>query len=231
MSDFATRIRAVRLKLGMNQKEFAKHLDVSVGSVGNWEVGKQYPHGKKLKFLADKLGLETAYLMGEDQGISDSVVKSQDAPPYITNPVSNAREAPLWVAKPRNVPVVSWALAGAAFSADFADNAAQINEWVETDCKDPNCYALIVEGDSMVPEFRPGDRVIVSPNSEARPGDFVVAKTNTHDAFIKRFRPTGRDGHVIRLESLNENYSTIEHPRERFRFIHPIVGAVRKYWR
>ena len=68
------------------------------------------------------------------------------------------------------VPVVSWASAGKA--ADYPDLCNQIEELVETDCKDPNSFALILEGDSMEPTFLAGDIVIFAPNSEARNGDF-----------------------------------------------------------
>jgi SOS-response transcriptional repressor LexA len=32
-----------------------------------------------------------------------------------------------------------------------------------------------IEGDSMLPEFRPGDRVLIDPEVSPRPGDFVAA--------------------------------------------------------
>lgn len=62
----------------------------------------------------------------------------------------------------RPVPVVSWARAGAA-EFNYHDLAEFIDETVQTTCKDPNAFALIVEGDSMEPKFSPGDRLIISP--------------------------------------------------------------------
>lgn len=72
------------------------------------------------------------------------------------------------------MPVVSWARAGQAL--DYGDLCNQIDDSVETDCKDANAFALIPEGDSMEPEFYAGDLVVFAPNVEPRNGDFVVCR-------------------------------------------------------
>jgi phage repressor protein C with HTH and peptisase S24 domain len=63
----------------------------------------------------------------------------------------------------RQVPVVSWAKAG--IGADYEDLCRQLEEWVETDSKDPGSYGVIIEGDSMEPDIRAGDTVVFAPNS------------------------------------------------------------------
>jgi phage repressor protein C with HTH and peptisase S24 domain len=45
------------------------------------------------------------------------------------------------------------------------------------DVFDANAHALEVDGDSLSPVYRAGDRLIVSPHSEVRRGDRVVVKT------------------------------------------------------
>lgn len=73
---------------------------------------------------------------------------------------------------PRRVPVVSWAKAG--LGGNFKNLAFQIDEWIDTDCRDSDAYALIIEGDSMLPEFK-RNRIGFMPNVEPRNGDIVVA--------------------------------------------------------
>ena len=48
--------RAIRNSLGVTQREFAKLLDVSVGTVRNWEQGRRSPRGaaKTLLRVAEK---------------------------------------------------------------------------------------------------------------------------------------------------------------------------------
>ncbi|MEO0882490.1 MAG: helix-turn-helix transcriptional regulator [Pseudomonadota bacterium] len=46
-------------------------------------------------------------------------------------------------------------------------------------------YALEITGDSMEPAYRPGDRIVVSPDVPVRRGDRVVAKTSDGEVMAK----------------------------------------------
>ena len=127
----------------------------------------------------------------------------------------------------RKVPVVSWAKAGDG--GNFSDCADQINEGVATDCKDPNAYALIIEGDSMEPRYCAGDRAIFMPNTEPQNGNKVVARLMENgEVYFKIYHRTGKKGERVKLTSLNPAYPPFEHPANAFRFIHPMHTIVRK---
>lgn len=138
----------------------------------------------------------------------------------------SAEPVPVDQAFPRRVPLVSWARAG--HGIDFEDLCRQLEEWVETDCRDPNAYALTIEGDSMEPEVRAGDAVILAPNSPPRNGDFVVARLQSGEVLFKQYRRLGPEGATVRLESLNPAYRPREFRAEDFQFIHPAVDLKRK---
>jgi SOS-response transcriptional repressor LexA len=73
-------------------------------------------------------------------------------------------------------------------------------------------FGLEIEGDSMLPDFRPGDLVIIEPEWEPRPGEYVVAKNGKDEATFKKYRQRGVDetGRVIfELVPLNEDYPTM----------------------
>lgn len=63
-------------------------------------------------------------------------------------------------------------------------------------------FALRVSGDSMEPEFRDGDVIVVEPDIQAEHGDFVVAK-NGGDATFKQLWKDGVDWY---LKPLNNRY-------------------------
>lgn len=122
----------------------------------------------------------------------------------------------------RLVPVISWAAAGNA--QDYSDMAEQIDQKVETTCRDENAFALIIEGDSMEPRYMAGDIVIFAPGSEPRNGTVVVARLiDGHGVLFKKFKRTGEEGKTIILESLNPHYKAKTYPESAFRFIYPAV--------
>lgn len=193
--------------------------------------------------MAKEIGIDRSYLSQLEQGrkpILDWILERVDviARRVENSTIGNKVEEPFDKTGPvaveemffRKVPVVSWAKAGEA--SNYDDLCNQIEEMVETDCRDPNSFALIIEGDSMEPEFHAGDIVVFAPNSEPRNGDLVVARlTESGGVFFKRFRRAGPEGQMIRLESINPNYKTLEIPANSFRFIYPAVGMKRRFRR
>lgn len=127
----------------------------------------------------------------------------------------------------KDVPVVSWARAGVG--ASYEDVCSQIAEWVVADTSDENAFGVIIEGDSMEPEFVAGTRVVISPNSTPRNGCFVLAKRTTGEVVFKRYYQK-EQGRKVRLESVNPDYAPIEADREEYEWIYPVVSSVRKLW-
>jgi transcriptional regulator with XRE-family HTH domain len=58
--DFAALVKSLRVAKGLTQEEFAQALDVSVGTMNNWENGKHLPlkaQRKRLLRMARSMGL------------------------------------------------------------------------------------------------------------------------------------------------------------------------------
>ena len=66
---------------------------------------------------------------------------------------------------------------------------------------EPGVYALEVSGDSMLPLYRDGDRVVVSITEQVRRGDRVVVKTKDGEVMAKVL--ARQTANVIELHSLN----------------------------
>ena len=128
----------------------------------------------------------------------------------------------------RDVPVVSWATAGAA--KDYHDLGDFLDETVRVACDDANAFAVIVEGDSMEPDIHAGDRIVVLPNREAQSGDLVIARTRKgHEVYFKKFLRHGPRANKVRLMSFNTQYPPLEFDLSDFRFIYPVAVQVRYY--
>jgi phage repressor protein C with HTH and peptisase S24 domain len=69
-------------------------------------------------------------------------------------------------------------------------------------CEDKEPYALMVLGDSMEPEFREGEVLVIEPGANYRDGSYVIAYHN--DEYI--FRQLRAIKGQLFLTPLNPNY-------------------------
>jgi phage repressor protein C with HTH and peptisase S24 domain len=126
----------------------------------------------------------------------------------------------------RLVPLVGMAQAG---SRGFFDDAgfpvgAGWDEIPFPDLADEHAYALEVTGDSMLPVYRDGDRIVVSPAASARRGDRVVVKTlTTGEVMAKQL--TRLTAQRVELKSLNPAYEDRSFALSEVAFIHRIIWA------
>lgn len=185
---------------GFNPETLAKKAKIGVRTIYNYLGGKSSPTSTKLQKLAMALDVSISWLVGDPE--TPGRMELND--------------------RTRRIPVVSFARAGEG--ANFDDLANHLDETVQTDSRDPNAFAMIVEGESMIPAFMPGDRVVIEPNSEARSGDVVLARElETGNVWMKKLKLTGPNGLTVLLISFNPDYEPIERPRQAFRFIYPVV--------
>ena len=87
-------------------------------------------------------------------------------------------------------------------------------------------YVLEVVGDSMIDEgVHDGDFVVVQEQSQARPGQMVVALLSD-DVTLKRYFP---EGEKVRLQPANPRMEPIYVPADQLRLQGIVVGLMRKF--
>lgn len=190
MSALGDRIRKARKERGMTQSELAHALGISVQAISQWESGKTLPTTDRLILISDMLGMDlrSALFRGE-------------LGPY-RGDVRGGRFV---------VPLLSRVAAG-----HWSEVVAEQHVTDETKAFEIHwppvgpAFALEIEGESMLPEFKPGDVIIVDTGIEPIPGDFVVAMLEGQsEATFKKYRPRGNDmdgNPVIELTPLNPDY-------------------------
>lgn len=83
----------------------------------------------------------------------------------------------------RLLPVIGYEEAVAFFEADDGTPRKEPEDWVEAGGPaGPRAFILRVEGRSMEPDFKAGDKVVIDPDMPWKSGDFVVAKRDIDKA-------------------------------------------------
>ncbi|HUR43552.1 MAG TPA: helix-turn-helix transcriptional regulator [Aestuariivirga sp.] len=108
----------------------------------------------------------------------------------------------------KQIPLIGLARAGKGGYFDDSGFPAG-SGWDEIDVPgitDQNAYALEITGDSMLPVYREGDTIIVSPSATMRKGDRVVVKTADGQVMAKIMqRQTSK---TLELASFNSDHPT-----------------------
>jgi SOS-response transcriptional repressor LexA len=200
------RLRNARTRLGLTQQGLAALTGFSLSAIGNWESRQNIPSPAKLGVLATRLGVSIDYLLGHEDAAA-------------------GRPAGLEI---RQVPIVSWAQAGDLVA--YTDLDAAWHEFTATTCRDENCFAVTVSGDSMEPKYSAGDIAIVMPNFEPRNGCLVVCKLKNEGVFFKLFHQSS-DNKKFRLSSYNPVYPVMECRRDDFVWIYPVYQVTKNVWK
>ena len=177
------------------QSDLARALNTSPQTINNWESRGISKQG--LLSIQNTLGISASWV---ETGFGRRFVIDK----------SNVTSAPIGT---RRVPLISYVQAGhwAGAVDPFQPNDA--HDWLMTDLELSNgAFALEIKGDSMLPEFKPGDRVIIDAEINPQPGDYVVAKNGHEEATFKKYRPrsVNQSGEMVfELVPLNDDYPTI----------------------
>src|SRR5713101_4025881 len=103
----------------------------------------------------------------------------------------------------KSVPLISFTEAGA--SGRFDDNGFPSGEGWDAipfpAVEDTHAYALEITGDSLLPMYRDGTRIIVSPAAPLRRGDRVIVKTRSGEMMLRELKR--KTAKTLELKSLN----------------------------
>jgi phage repressor protein C with HTH and peptisase S24 domain len=123
----------------------------------------------------------------------------------------------------RYIPLIGLAEAGS--KGYFDDSGFPVGAgWDQIafpDLAEEHAYALEISGESMMPIYRDGDRIIVSPTGNLRRGDRVVLKTQSGEVMVKQIaRLTATR---VELKSLNSEYEDRTFELNELAFIHRVI--------
>lgn len=215
-TEFGKRLKEARKAAKLTQVQLSKAAGIGQSTLA--ELEKTGYGSARVANLAEACGVSVMWL-------SDGTGEMKAAPQ------SNVTPAPIGG---RSIPVISAIQAGMWCEIVDQFQPGDADEYLLTDLElSAHAFALTIRGDSMLPEFNPGDRVIIDPDVAPHPGDFVAAKNGEQEATFKKYRPRGMDASgnmVFELVPLNDDYPTLRSDIEPIRIVGTMVEH-RKYRR
>ncbi|HDT5886359.1 LexA family protein [Aeromonas dhakensis] len=204
------RIKELRKKHGLTQQQLGEKIGARKASVSQWETGDVSPSADYLVALARVFGV-SAHWLSTGKGSPE---------------LSNVE--PAEIPQGNRVPILSYVQAGhwrgmCEQATGFDGNVEYVAASVDIG---PCGFGLWLRGNSMTPFFNEGDLVIVDPDEQPRPGDYVVAKNGSEEATFKKYRPRGIDengNEVFELVPLNDDYPTMHSDRQHIEIIGVMV--------
>lgn len=221
-------VLSLQKQFGLDRKDLAEKIGLSYALMSHY-IGKT-----PTKRIGDSVARRTEVAFNKPEGYLDqNMSASVNHSLTFQSDIARYGQQSLLiegVQPTRLVPVLSWVQAGnwtPAIAATEAD-ATEWLPWYPTCGK--NGFALIVSGESMLPDFQPDDRIYVNPDCEVdslRTGDLVVVFCDEDGtATFKRLVVEPNNMH---LEPLNPKYKDDKKMSLKYgcRLIGKVVGMHR----
>lgn len=216
--DLSDRIKEALAYARKNQSQLAAETGITTSAVSQLITGRV----KSLK-------AETAAAIEKSTGYRASWLVTGKGPKFDLD--NNVQPA---VIGARRVPLINYVQAGSWTGVVDPYQPNDAHDWLMTDLElSDNAFALEIKGDSMLPDFNPGDRVIIDPSVKPQPGDYVVAKNGEEEATFKKYRLRSindQGDEVFELVPLNPDYPSIRSDVTPITIVGTMV-EVRKYRR
>ena len=227
-----SRIKFYREKLGMEQKALAAQIGVTFNAVSNWECGRSRPDLNLIPAICQALHISLYDLYGmtapadsltaREKTLVDGYRRLNPGHQYaIDRAVETLQLVQSAAAQPEMKKLLFFSrslAAGAADPTEFEQDAEPYYLYASPEVRRSD-YVFNVNGDSMEPDYRTGDMVLLSGGSALHYGEigaFIVG----NETYIKRYEKDG-------LHSLNKKYAVLRFGEDQAVYlIGRVVGIV-----
>ncbi|HCV3310082.1 LexA family protein [Acinetobacter baumannii] len=206
--------------------DLARAVGVKPPSVSDWLSGKSKTmEGENLLKASKFLGVNPNWL-ASGNGAPTNINKKIDTDEILSNVLF--RDLNL-----HKIPVLDYVQAG--FWHEVAYDGTTPHSYTYTDYIGNNpeaIFSVIVQGNSMEPDFKEGDMLIVDASILPKPGCFVIAQNGSHEATFKKYRVLAHDEYgreIFELIPLNKDYPILSSKTHEIRIIGVVIRHMRDF--
>ena len=203
--DISQNIKFYRKQKGYTQVDLAKLLNVKPTAVSAWESGRNKPLMDKVTLMANVFNINISQLVGDTFEVNDinpvysklDINRKKNVYKYAVNQLDEQNNV---VELPTNNEVEIHGAVSAGTGEYLLDGKPEL---VPYDGEvPPHDFALVVNGDSMLPLFEDKQIIFVNKTKDVRSGQIVIADYD-QQAYVKKLV---KDDDGCRLVSLNKKY-------------------------
>ncbi|MFW2742940.1 LexA family protein, partial [Acinetobacter baumannii] len=197
--------------------DLARAVGVKPPSVSDWLSGKSKTmEGENLLKASKFLGVNPNWLAtGNGSPTNNNIEDDQ---------LSNVIFRDLNLHK---IPILDFVQAG--FWHEVVYDGTTPHSYTYTDYISSNpeaIFSVIVQGNSMEPDFKEGDMLIVDASIAPKPGSYVIAQNGSHEATFKKYRVLSHDEYgrdIFELIPLNKDFPILSSITHEIRIIGVVV--------
>lgn len=195
---FANRLKKALDYNNMKPIDLARKTNINKSLISSYLSGVCKAKQDKLDIIARTLGVSEAWLMGYDVDMDREWFEEKEPSEIL---IDNARYIET-MTKTVKIPILGKVPAGIPIEA--IEDIIGYEEIPASMLRDGNNYfSLKIDGDSMYPDYKTGDIIIIRQQNDCNSGDDCVVMVNGDDATFKRVVKQEKS---IILKPLNNNY-------------------------
>lgn len=213
METLGSRLKYLRRLKKLTQQQIADQIGVSKTSIIYWEKDENTPKYESLIALTKIFNVEANYLLNgkTSSSINDTkIFNKKELVPVLENEIINN------INRIKNSYTIK-----------------DIKLWIPPHTEiNENLFALAVEGESMLPDFKPKDFIYINPNfniNELKTGDFVISVSKRTNSFYLRklIHESGKKY----LQVINKEWPerTISLNDNEYQIVGKVIGLYRNY--
>ena len=209
----------LRNQHGYTQDDLAKLLGYSKQTISNWETGLKAPRMGAIQKISDLFGVKKSFIIeGNDNSELVSIYnqletdRKKNVYEYATQQLDEQNNV---IKMPKQHEVKVYGAVSAGTGEYLLDNEPEVMPF-QGEVPDKYDFAVVVNGDSMLPLFENKQIIFVRKTTDIRSGQIVVVDYD-QQAYVKKYIS---DEHGKRFVSLNKKYDdmpiNVDHEAKAF---------------